>query len=341
MTLKGTFLMRMTVPTGSWPGPKRFRTTVWPRTATLAPLFSWRSVKKPPLCHLPVAHAFELVGHALHDRRPVGAAVDDLRDLTARVRHGGELGHALDRAGVGDGERRGAAPARARAPEVTAPGITMMMLVPKLAICCCTKRSAPAPTLTIAITDATPMIMPSMVSPERRRFRQSAREAARAVMARSLVVVAAALTRRLLLSIGCGGGTRRRRVGNDVAVAERDHPIRHRRHLRIVRDDDHRHAGRAIELTQHGHDLGRGLAVEVAGRLVGEQQVGLADEGARDRDPLLLAARQLARQMPGAMRDAGPREGGARARVLLGERQRPVVERQLDVLERGRPRRAS
>ena len=40
-----------------------------------------------------------------------------------------------------------------------------------------------------------------------------------------------------------------------------------------------------------------GLGVEVAGRLVGHDHRRLADQRARDRDPLLLAARQLGRQV--------------------------------------------
>ena len=46
------------------------------------------------------------------------------------------------------------------------------------------------------------------------------------------------------------------------------------------------------------------LRVEVAGRLVGDEQVRVGDDGARDRDALLLAARQLLRAVAGAMRQA-------------------------------------
>ena len=44
--------------------------------------------------------------------------------------------------------------------------------------------------------------------------------------------------------------------------------------------------------------LGRRLAVEVAGGLVSEDQLGSAGEGPGDGDALLLAARQLGRTMP-------------------------------------------
>ena len=53
----------------------------------------------------------------------------------------------------------------------------------------------------------------------------------------------------------------------------------------------------APELLEQRHHLDAGARVEVAGRLVGEDHLGLADEGARDRDALLLSARELARMV--------------------------------------------
>ena len=47
------------------------------------------------------------------------------------------------------------------------PGRTMIRLLPMLWIWSCMRAVAPAPTPTIAITAATPMMMPSMVSAER------------------------------------------------------------------------------------------------------------------------------------------------------------------------------
>ena len=57
------------------------------------------------------------------------------------------------------------------------PGRTMIRLLPMLWICCCIRAVAPAPTPTIAITAATPMMMPSMVSAERALFTLRARSA--------------------------------------------------------------------------------------------------------------------------------------------------------------------
>ena len=51
------------------------------------------------------------------------------------------------------------------------------MFVPMLSICSCTCFCAPWPRLTIAITDATPIMMPSIVSADRTLLRASARNA--------------------------------------------------------------------------------------------------------------------------------------------------------------------
>ena len=55
---------------------------------------------------------------------------------------------------------------------------------------------------------------------------------------------------------------------------------------------------------QRLHDLVRRARVEIAGRLVGEQQARLIDQRARDRDPLLLTARELARRVALAIAEA-------------------------------------
>ena len=51
------------------------------------------------------------------------------------------------------------------------------------------------------------------------------------------------------------------------------------------------------QLLQQGDDLVPGVLVEVAGGLVGQQHLGLLDQGAGDRHPLLLAAGHLGRQV--------------------------------------------
>ena len=74
-----------------------------------------------------------------------------------------------------------------------------------------------------------------------------------------------------------------------------------RRDRRVMGDDQQARAGRAGALEQQVDDPGAGRAVEVAGRLVGQQQARARRGGAGDRHALLLAARQLRRIMVQAM----------------------------------------
>ena len=77
------------------------------------------------------------------------------------------------------------------------------------------------------------------------------------------------------------------------------------------------------------------LRVEVAGRLVGEQDRGLARNRASHRHPLLLAPGELAREMPGAMGHLYLREGLVHPLPPLGRPHAPVGQGQLDVLVDG------
>ena len=72
--------------------------------------------------------------------------------------------------------------------------------------------------------------------------------------------------------------------------------------VRIVGDHDDGLAVVAVERLQQIEDLVAGLAIEVAGRLVAEQQRRVGDDGARDADALLLSAGEL------------PRDSASRAR---------------------------
>ena len=62
-------------------------------------------------------------------------------------------------------------------PRVKLPALTWMMLVPADLSERLHRPRAPVPSATMAITAATPMITPSMVSAVRRRLRPSARSA--------------------------------------------------------------------------------------------------------------------------------------------------------------------
>ena len=63
---------------------------------------------------------------------------------------------------------------------------------------------------------------------------------------------------------------------------------------KIVRDQNGGQSVGRVQALQQGKDDIRGAAVQVAGGLVSQQQFGLGDERARQRDALLLAAGELA-----------------------------------------------
>jgi hypothetical protein len=87
---------------------------------------------------------------------------------------------------------------------------------------------------------------------------------------------------------------------------------------------------------QQVEDLAAGAGVQRAGRLVGEQHSGPGDQGTGDGHPLLLPAGQLARPVPGAVREA---HLGERRGHLAGRRPAPgQAQRQGHVLRRGQRR---
>ena len=57
----------------------------------------------------------------------------------------------------------------------------------------------------------------------------------------------------------------------------------------VVRRQADRRTAR-VELAEHLHQRFAALRIQVAGRLVGQDDAGLRDQRARDRDPLALAA---------------------------------------------------
>src|SRR5258705_13901606 len=72
--------------------------------------------------------------------------------------------------------------------------------------------------------------------------------------------------------------------------------------LRVVRRDE-QSAPLFTQMTQRRPERAAARGVERRRRLVHEQQGGGWRESARDRDPLRLAARELARPRPGARTD--------------------------------------
>src|SRR5690606_6557827 len=83
---------------------------------------------------------------------------------------------------------------------------------------------------------------------------------------------------------------------DEVRVANREHAVRAADDLPAVRRHHERRAMAPADVVeQREHALG-GLEVEIAGRLVREDELRLVRDRPGDRDPLLLAARKLLRK---------------------------------------------
>ena len=89
-----------------------------------------------------------------------------------------------------------------------------------------------------------------------------------------------------------------------------------------------------VELEQQFADPCTGRGIEVPGRFIGEQYRRARHEGTRERNALLLAARELARIMSDARCETDPLqhlEGGS-ARIRAARK----LERQHHILDRGK-----
>ena len=239
-------------------------------------------------------------------------------------------------------------------PAVRAPGSTTTRLVPSRSICLRTASLAPWPTATMAIRAATPMKTPSIVKAERIMLRQIACMAAAMIITAKLqkVLVRRAVARNGRGGCGIGGpapgaaprGDSTATAGFGFRTSETIWPSRMvKRSIGVggdvgfVGDDDDGDALLAIEPHQRFHDFVRGAGIEIAGRLVGEQQTGRVDQRPRDRHPLLLAARELAgrialavaqtEQLERRPRPLDARTGAGGSRCGVEQRQRHVLER--------------
>ena len=209
----------------------------------------------------------------------------------------------------------------------------MSRFVPIDAKASSTRFFAPSPIATIAITAATPMTMPSVVRNERILLRRRARAATRSVASRFTAApprrrAAAARSRATLALVALARAPSRSTTSARGVLGD----------VRLVRHEDDGDA-RAAELLEERHDLDATCACRgcrSARRRGGA--AGCVDEGARDRDALLLAAGELVRVVVDPVAEADARERRARARVALAGGDARVDERQLDVLERARAR---
>src|ERR687897_2906255 len=88
---------------------------------------------------------------------------------------------------------------------------------------------------------------------------------------------------------------------DDEAVEHADDPVGRLADGDVVSDDEKGQPALDVEPPHQLDDLLGVLAVEVAGGLVGPDDRGVVDERAGDRHALALAARELVRDVPGAL----------------------------------------
>src|SRR5262249_25747020 len=132
-------------------------------------------------------------------------------------------------------------------------------------------------------------------------------------------------------------------LAHDLAVSQLDDPLRLTRRERVVGDQDDRELSVRVETAQQLENRLARLRVEIAGRLIGQNEPRLGYQGTREGQPLRPAARQLraaatgggggkpdlrerVRRPPAGFSPANPEELERPRHVLLGREGREQVE---------------
>ncbi len=144
-----------------------------------------------------------------------------------------------------------------------------------------------------------------------------------------------------LIAVASSGAIHHLLIELDPAVTEAHEARAVFGDIHFVRDQHDGDAALHVQALENVHDLDARPRVEVAGRLVRQEDRRLVDECARDRDALLLAAGQLVRIVVQSVAEADDLQDLLRAAVSFGRLHLAaavVKQRQLDVVERRRPR---
>src|SRR6267142_7194182 len=110
-----------------------------------------------------------------------------------------------------------------------------------------------------------------------------------------------------------------------------DEPLR----AGVVRDHDDRLEKLPIELCKQAQDVFRRFGVQVARRFIRDQNRRVGDNGARDRDALLLPARKLPRIMFHAVCQTDRLKGGVDVSLSFGFAQMRQEQGQFDIFKCG------
>src|SRR6185503_19999887 len=151
-----------------------------------------------------------------------------------------------------------------------------------------------------------------------------------------LEIDAAQCVHRLVRKPGPAVGAERlHRLALDqqLAVAEPELPVRPPRGQQVVGDHHDRDAELPVHALERIEHQRRGLAVELRGRLVGEQDLRQVRQRDGDRDTLLLAARELARLVVRAVGETYDLEQLARGPAGRGDLDAARRRGEADVLD--------
>src|SRR5688572_16551424 len=322
ITWHETLSSRIRSPTGLWLGGKISSRTVGPMMQTLAPAVSSAGVKRrPSSISMPRASMNSLLTPStlLRQSWPLKIATT-LRSTWPATNFTPAV---CSRTAVTSRSSNGRI-----WPRSVLIGKTKNTFEPSELICSSMSAVTPLPSVTMVITAATPMMMPSVVRKLLRMWRLISRNASSRVVPN--MSVRSRRFERLARAMAALDSL-------DQAVLEVDDGLGELRHLGLVRNHQDGDPG-LVELDEEFHDLERALGIEVAGRLVGEQDFGIGHQRAGDGDALLLAARQLGRRVVGPRHEADPVERLERRLAPRGLAFAAIDQRQLDVLHRAGPR---
>src|SRR5579883_91754 len=188
------------------------------------------------------------------------------------------------------------------------------------------RPSRDKPSAKLRASELTPTIVATPSAIQARKMRKPASPPRRSRKARRRIGGTNGLVAMSL------GHDARRRLRFDAARTQADRPVATRGKIGIVRDEDQSCAALGAQLEHQIDDGLAGRLVEIAGRLVGDEDGRPRRQGPRQRDALLLAAGKLGGVMPEPPGETDRRELGFGAFECVGRAGK--LQRSGDVLQR-------
>src|SRR5271170_2533657 len=146
------------------------------------------------------------------------------------------------------------------------------------------RPSRARPSSRLRARELTPTIAVTPSAIQATRMRSPARPPRRSRAARRRIVA------KRLIAISASDRRRNRRILFDTAGAQPHHPVATGGQARIMRHEHHRRAAAGLELEQKLDDRLPGGFIEIAGRLVGDEDGRTGRKRAGEGDALLFAA---------------------------------------------------